>query len=189
MANKASPKKMVKNIEKPRLVRQTCKIFKHFEPAVDLSACRVNLQAVIPLVNVENEEESPVAVPPRRFRTKPPRNIPVFKSSSSSSLESKALKQEILENRKPTIAQTGQGANSPRLAALKSEIHQSRTDNVFHNKVLITELRSEIAQYKQFSKYQVYSNYEGNVAEKKEHSEPLDNSARDWQIEACSDRG
>lgn len=255
MAHKASPKKVVKNIEKPKMPRQTCKVFKHFEPTIGSSACRVNLQAAIPLVNVSSEEEAPS----RHYRAKPPRKVQVIKSSSSSSLESKvekfcnlskpitadnskpskarrtvksarentssafksatdpaliqrernlkALKQEILENRRPTIAQTEQRANSPRLGALKSEILRSRTDNVFDKKVLITELRSEIAQYKQFSQYQVYSNYEGNSAGKNTRCEP-NNSARgkklaqeltvvlktallvsDMQPEACSDQG
>jgi len=83
-----------------------------------------------------------------------------------------SLKQEIIENK---LQQTS-GAycdyasgtlNLKPVEDLKAEIDQTRSSNMQHKKMLITELRSEIAQYKQFSSFQVYNSYEKRDGDRK----------------------
>lgn len=67
-----------------------------------------------------------------------------------------SLKQEILENK----LQHAGTLNLKPVEDLKAEIYQAKSSKVQHKKMLITELRSEIAQYKQFSSFEVYNSYE-----------------------------
>ncbi|XP_066252721.1 uncharacterized protein [Euwallacea similis] len=77
-----------------------------------------------------------------------------------------SLKQEILENKKNFPKHRDKFEilnlykNDSLIKNLKAEILKVKTNNFLHKKMLITELRSEISQYKQFNKFQVYKNHE-----------------------------
>lgn len=273
MTNRTSPKKVEKNIEKPKDRRINWEIVKHFEPSTNYAANHRNLNAKIPIIIDSDNDEPCLPRASRTFKKQTVIKIPITReanttnlkknkkpsdnilpnpsklhieqknlrppfihfccSSSSSSLEQKlekftnhckiksksfnagtlkkpnptkqpvksarvksspsqksfksltdpslierklqlkSLKQEILENQMITSPQKCKPdifthKDSPKFQGLKSEILQAKTNNVLNNKVLIAELRSEIAHYKNFNNFQVYNSYEGDLNKKPE---------------------
>ncbi|KAL1510046.1 hypothetical protein ABEB36_004702 [Hypothenemus hampei] len=79
-------------------------------------------------------------------------------------LNLKALKEEIYENQRinSRINHSTQNVNDHQIENLRAEIIQSKTDKILHKKILIRELRSEIAQYRQFNNFHVYNSYESS---------------------------
>ncbi|XP_050300456.1 uncharacterized protein LOC126738979 isoform X2 [Anthonomus grandis grandis] len=262
MTVKTSPKKVKKNPLRPKSQPRNYNVTRYFQPGETSLACHSSINAVIPYVNVENQNS---ATPVKNIKihktvcgtakkvqsvAKEPSNNNVsaferaksyhfnriqaeqkkakhrdmLKSSSSSSIDGKIekftrtksksfhetskkhyetkqlylrsekgstsqatsstfksttdpallhrvlkvknLKQEILENRRATSnvrypsRNSSFGDSSAKISDLTKEISQSKTNNIAKKKILITELHSEIAQYKQYKNFLVYNSTE-----------------------------
>lgn len=101
-----------------------------------------------------------------------------------------SLKQEILENKfqQKSVGYAGSLKNLKPVEDLKAEIYQTRSSNMQHKKMLITELRSEIAQYKQFSSFQVYNSYERRDVRTEKKLEAIENVPGSSESEVSSIR-
>lgn len=89
MTNRTSPKKVVKNIEKPKHRRINWEIVKHFEPSTNYAVNHRNLNVKIPIIiNSDNDEPSDAQIIPRAsFKKQTVTKMPITREANSKNLK------------------------------------------------------------------------------------------------------
>ncbi|XP_076252743.1 uncharacterized protein LOC143191481 isoform X3 [Rhynchophorus ferrugineus] len=73
-----------------------------------------------------------------------------------------SIKKEILDNRKMIESNYDNkwGGDNSHVQSIRNELFERKNKNILNRKILITELKTEIAEYKRYNMYHIYNQHE-----------------------------